>query len=92
MAVDDQPVSQAFDRHGLTTHVSRRLLAVGERTGRMPHMVERIALFYEDELARSIDWFTRLFEPALMVLIGALVGLIVVLLYLPIFELADSIK
>ena len=89
---EGQPVSQAFDRHGLTTHVSRRLLAVGERTGRMPHMVERIALFYEDELARSIDWFTRLFEPALMVLIGALVGLIVVLLYLPIFELADSIK
>jgi len=89
---EGQPVSQAFARHGLTTHVSRRLLAVGERTGRMPHMVERIALFYEDELARSIDWFTRLFEPALMVLIGALVGLIVVLLYLPIFELADSIK
>lgn len=89
---EGQPVSQAFTRHGLTTHVSRRLLAVGERTGRMPHMVERIALFYEDELARSIDWFTRLFEPALMVLIGALVGLIVVLLYLPIFELADSIK
>jgi general secretion pathway protein F len=58
----------------------------------MPHMVERIAQFHEDELARWIDWFTRLFEPVLMVLIGALVGLIVVLLYLPIFELADSIK
>jgi general secretion pathway protein F len=87
-----QPVSSAFEHEGLTTHVSLRLLAVGERTGRMPHMVERIALFYEDELARWIDWFTRLFEPALMVLIGALVGLIVVLLYLPIFELAENVK
>lgn len=87
-----QPVSRAFEVQGLTTPVSLRLLAVGERSGRMAHMVERIALFYEDDLARWIDWFTRLFEPVLMLLIGALVGLIVVLLYLPIFELAESVK
>ena len=86
-----QPVSAAFEREGLTTPVSLRLLAVGERSGRMPQMVTRIASFHDDELARWIDWFVRLFEPALMLLIGALVGLIVVLLYLPIFELADSI-
>ncbi len=89
---EGQPVSRAFHKQGLTTQVSLRLLAVGEQSGRMSHMVERIALFYEDDLARWIDWFTRLFEPALMVLIGALVGLIVVLLYLPIFELAENIK
>jgi general secretion pathway protein F len=89
---DGQSVSHAFGRHGLTTPVSLRLLSVGERTGRMPEMVERIALFHEDALARWVDWFTRLFEPALMVLIGALVGLIVVLLYLPIFELAENIR
>jgi general secretion pathway protein F len=89
---EGQAVSQAFEQHGLTTPVSLRLLAVGERTGRMPQMVDRIALFHEDELARWVDWFTRLFEPLLMVLVGALVGLIVVLLYLPIFELAESIR
>ncbi|MFZ2649331.1 MAG: type II secretion system F family protein [Burkholderiaceae bacterium] len=89
---EGQPVSRAFARQGLTTQVSLRLLGVGEQTGRMPQMVERSALFYEDELARWIDWFTRLFEPALMVLVGALVGLIVVLLYLPIFELAENMK
>jgi len=89
---EGQPVSQAFFRQGLTTQVSLRLLTVGERTGRLPHLVQRIALFYEDELARWIDWFTRLFEPLLMVLIAALVGFIVVLLYLPIFELAENIQ
>ncbi len=87
-----QAVSRAFEKQGLTTHVSLRLLAVGEQTGRMPELVERIAQFFEDELARWVDWFTRLFEPALMVLVGALVGLIVVLLYLPIFELAENVK
>jgi general secretion pathway protein F len=89
---EGQSVSRAFEQHGLTTPVSQRLLAVGERSGRMPQMVARAALFHEEELARWIDWFTRLFEPALMVLIGVLVGLIVVLLYLPIFELADSVQ
>jgi general secretion pathway protein F len=89
---EGQPVSRAFARQGLTTQVSLRLLGVGEQTGRMPQMVERSARFYEDEMARWIDWFTRLFEPALMVLVGALVGLIVVLLYLPIFELAENMK
>lgn len=87
-----QPVSRAFEHHGLTTAVSLRLLGVGERSGRLPHMVQRIALFHEDELGRWLEWFTRLFEPVLMMAIGALVGLIVVLLYLPIFQLADSIR
>ncbi|CAD5369848.1 Type II secretion system protein [Rubrivivax sp. A210] len=86
------PVSRAFQKQGLTTPVSLRLLGVGERSGRMPYTVERIAVFYEDDLARWVDWFTRLFEPALMVVIGGIVGLIVVLLYLPIFELAENIK
>jgi general secretion pathway protein F len=69
-----------------------RLLLVGERSGQMPYAFERIAMFCEDDLARWVDWFTRLIEPVLMVVIGAMVGLIVVLLYLPIFELAENIK
>ncbi|MEQ1805945.1 MAG: type II secretion system F family protein [Burkholderiaceae bacterium] len=89
---EGQAISRAFETQRLTTQVSKRLLVVGEQTGRMPDMVERIALFHEDELARWVEWFTRLFEPALMVLVGALVGLIVVLLYLPIFELAENVK
>lgn len=89
---EGQGVSRAFEVHGLTTRVSARLLGVGERSGRLPQMVERIAMLYEEELARFVDWFTRLFEPLLMILIGALIGLIVVLLYLPIFELAENVR
>lgn len=85
-------VSRAFHKEGLTTPVTLRLLGVGERSGRMPDMVERIASFCEDELTRWVDWFMVLFEPVLMVLIGAIIGLILVLLYLPIFELAENVK
>lgn len=86
------PVSTALSEHGLTTPVSLRMLAVGERSGRLPELMGRIATFHEDETARAIDWFTRLFEPLLMLVIGAVIGLIVVLMYVPVFELAGSLQ
>lgn len=85
-------LSQAMDKHQLNTPVSSRLLRVGERTGQMGEMMERTAEFLDEELARWIDWFTKLFEPLLMAFIGLVIGLIVVLMYMPIFELASSIQ
>ena len=54
--------------------------------------MERIAAFYDEDMARWVDWFTRLFEPLLMAFIGLVIGIIVLLMYLPIFELAGSIQ
>ena len=85
-------ISQAMEQHGLVTPLASRLLRVGERTGQMGEMMERIAAFYEEETVRWIERFVKLFEPLLMVFVGLLVGLIVVLMYFPIFELAGSIK
>lgn len=84
--------SKAMDRNGLSTPVSARMLRVGERSGQMGEMMERTADFLDEELARWIDWFTKLFEPLLMAFIGIVIGLIVVLMYMPIFELAGSIQ
>ena len=85
-------MSRAMEEHGLTTPVALRLLRVGERTGHMGDMLERIAAFHDEELARWVDWFTRLFEPLLMASIGVIIGGIVILMYMPIFELAGSIQ
>lgn len=87
-----ESISAAFAKGELTTPVAARLLRVGEKSGRMGEMMERIAIFHDEEMARWVDWFTRLFEPLLMVFIGLTIGLIVVLLYMPIFELAGSIQ
>jgi general secretion pathway protein F len=89
---EGQSMSQAMDRHGLTTPVAVRMLRVGERSGRMGEMMERIASFYDEEISRWVDWFTRLIEPLLMAVIGIIIGGIVVLMYFPIFELAGSIQ
>lgn len=87
-----QLISNAMESAGLTTPVALRMLRVGERSGKIGDMMERIAAFYDDELSRWIDWFTRLFEPLLMLLIGLVIGVVVLLLYMPIFELAGSIQ
>ena len=89
---EGQPISLAMQQAGLTTPIALRMLRVGERGGKIGDMMERIAAFYDEELARWIDWFTKLFEPILMLLIGLVVGVVVLLLYMPIFELAGNIQ
>ena len=76
--------------HGLTTPVARRLLRVGEHSGDLGGMCERIALFHDSTLDHAVEVFGKVFEPLLMLVVGAMVGTIVVLLYMPIFELASS--
>lgn len=87
-----QPLSVAFEAHALTTPISLRMLRVGERTGDMGPMLTQSAAFYDGEITRWIDRFTRTFEPLLMAAIGLVVGAIVVLLYMPIFDLAGDMS
>ena len=89
---EGQPISLAMDQAGLATPIALRMLRVGERGGKIGDMMERIAAFYDEELSRWIDWFTKLFEPILMLLIGFVIGAVVLLLYMPIFELAGNIQ
>jgi general secretion pathway protein F len=89
---EGKPISAAMEQHGMTTAISIRMLRVGERTGQMGEMMERIGAFYDDEIARTVEWFTKLLEPILMIVIGLVVGLVVVLMYMPIFELAGNIQ
>jgi general secretion pathway protein F len=89
---EGKPISFALKEEGLTTVVSERLLAVGERSGQMGDMMNRAADFLDAELEQLIDRAVRLIEPLMMVLIGGLIGAIVILMYLPIFELADSVQ
>jgi general secretion pathway protein F len=87
-----RPISQAMAERGLTTPVALRMLRVGERSGRMSELMERIAAYFEDDLGRWVEWFTRLFEPILMLLIGGVIGAVVLLLYMPILELAGALQ
>ena len=89
---EGQSLTDALTAMALTTPVAERMLRVGERSGNMGEMMERIAGFYDAELSRFVEVATRLIEPAMMTVIGLVIGGIVVLMYFPIFELAGSIR
>ncbi len=67
-----------------------QMITVGESTGSMDTMLNKIADFYEDEVDASVDALTSLIEPMLMAFLGVVVGGLVIALYLPIFSLAGA--
>lgn len=85
-------LSAALEQHHLSTPVAMRLLRVGEQSGQLGTMLSRTAAFYDNETTRWIERFTKAFEPILMAAIGIVIGLIVILLYMPIFDLAGSLQ
>jgi general secretion pathway protein F len=85
-------MSAALGAAGLATPVATRMMIVGERSGDMGQMLAQIARFHDDQTARTVEWFTKAFEPILMAVLGLAIGGVVVLMYMPIFELAGSLR
>lgn len=84
--------SESLTAAGLNTPVATRLLSVGEQSGQLGEMLTRAALCYEGDVTRWIERFSKVFEPVLMALIGIVIGGIVILLYMPVFDLAESFE
>lgn len=89
---EGRSLSSALQASQLADPVATSMLAVAERTGALADILERIAQFHESRLQHSVELTSRLFEPILMIVIGLVVGAIVVLMYLPIFDLASSLQ
>lgn len=84
--------SAAYAANGMATPIAAKLLAGGERSGDLGGVLTRIARFHELEVTRRVERVMRTMEPAIMVLIGVGVGMVVVLMYMPIFELASAVQ
>lgn len=85
-------VSRAFVDGGLCDSVSERLLAVGERTGNFDRVLQTIADRHADAFSTFVERATRIVEPVLLLLVALMVGGIVVLMYMPIFDIASSVQ
>ncbi len=85
-------LSDSLQQQELTTPVSLRMIRVGEQTGELGPMLERASTFYDEEVARFTEWIGKVISPALMLIMGVLIGGIVVLMYLPIFQVAEQIQ
>ena len=86
------PLSMALAESKLTTEISFQMLSVGERTGSVGEMLTKTAQFLEADTGKAVEAFSRVFEPLLMALIGLIIGVVVILMYMPIFELASSLQ
>lgn len=69
-----------------------QMVAVGEETGALDTMLSKIADFYEDQVDASVKSLTSILEPIMLVVVGAIVGFIVISMYLPLFKVYDQIK
>jgi type IV pilus assembly protein PilC len=69
-----------------------QMIAVGETTGALDAMLQKIADFYEDEVDNTVANLMSLMEPAVMVFLGVVIGGLVVSMYLPIFQLGSVLN
>ncbi|EKD82540.1 MAG: hypothetical protein ACD_39C01223G0001 [uncultured bacterium] len=88
-----RPISESFDSQlPWLPELLNRMVAVGERSGNLPEMLDHVADFYEEEFNNKVETLASLIEPVLIVFLGVIIGGIVVSLYLPIFGMARLIS
>ena len=86
------PLSVALARKQVFPQMAVSMLAIGEETGGLDAMLAQVADFYEDEVAAAVKALTSMLEPALIVIVGGIVGSILLAMYLPMFSIFDQIK
>jgi type IV pilus assembly protein PilC len=69
-----------------------QMIGVGEQTGAMDDMLQKIADFYEEEVDAAVSAMTALLEPIMLAFLGVVVGGLIVAMYLPVFELAGNVE
>lgn len=88
---EGQKISQEFKKSPLIPPLVQQMIATGEASGALPKVMSRIADFYEQRLTQRLHFISKIAEPVMLVVMGALVGLIVSSLILPIFMLSKSV-
>lgn len=83
-------VAEPIGQSGVFPPMVVQMIAVGEATGAMDNMLNKIADFYEEEVDAAVDALTAMIEPLLMVFLGTALGGLIISMYLPIFKLAGA--
>src|ERR1035438_875060 len=86
-----QRLQRAMENTGLFPNMVVQMIAVGEESGSLDTMSAKVAEFYESEVDNAVDSMSALLEPAIMALLGVLVGGMVIAMYLPIFKLGSVV-
>ena len=89
---EGQSITAPLERVSVFPAMVTQMISVGEETGSLDAMLNKIADFYEDEVNAAVKSLTSILEPILMLFVGGLVGLVVISMYLPIFNMMNIVK
>ncbi len=89
---EGRPLAEPLSQTDLFPPMVSQMLAVGEQTGKLPDMLAEISHYYEEQVTTAVERMTTLLEPIMLVFMGAIIGTLVVSMYLPIFQLTSVVK
>lgn len=84
-------IAQPLQDTGVFPPMVVQMISVGEKTGGLDEMLEKVADFYEDEVDAAVDALTSIIEPVVIVVMGAVIGFVLISMYLPMFDLIGAI-
>jgi type IV pilus assembly protein PilC len=87
-----EPLSRRLEEHDVFPPMVVQMMAVGEETGALDEMLDKIADFYDQEVEATVNALTSLIEPILIVIMGVVIGGMIIALYLPMFDVINLIK
>jgi type IV pilus assembly protein PilC len=89
---EGESIAKPLSKHAIFPPMVVQMLAVGEETGQIDTMLDKVATFYDNEVEASVDALTSLIEPLLIAIIGGAVGAAVIALYMPMFNIIKLIQ
>jgi len=89
---EGRSIANPLRESGIFPPLVVHLVAVGEQTGKLAEMLERVADFYEEEVDAKVSALSSILEPIMLVCVGIMVGAILIAMYLPIFSIASTVK
>jgi type IV pilus assembly protein PilC len=89
---EGESIAKPLAEHGVFPPMVVQMLAVGEETGELDTMLEKVADFYDDEVTAAVESLTSLIEPVMIAVVGGAVGAIVISLYMPLFNIINLIQ
>lgn len=87
---EGRPLADPLSKTDLFPPMLAQMVAVGEQTGKLPPMLEEVARYYEEQIATMTERMTTLLEPVILIGMGLLVGVLVISMYLPIFQMSQT--
>lgn len=89
---EGQPLADTLAAHNVMPGLAVEMVEVGEGTGALPQMLASVAEFYDEDLSNALTTLLSLLEPAILIVVGTVVAVVLISLYLPIFSLGSRIR